>query len=63
MLIILIFGMSAIFTTGYIFELVDTLAMVGSLVIGVLFIFGVFQEADNSLYTSKDMYNSKLYQQ
>ncbi|KAL4475101.1 hypothetical protein ABPG74_001797 [Tetrahymena malaccensis] len=63
MLMILMFGLTAIFTLGYIFTLVDTLAMVGSLLIGVLFIFGVFEEADDNRFASNDSYIAKIKQQ
>lgn len=53
--------MTAIFTLGYLFILVDALAMVGSLIIGVLFIFGLHQEEDNNNHSQYKLYTTQLY--
>lgn len=49
MLYILIFGMVATFSASYTFPIADTLSMAGSLVIGLLFIFGVYKEDEDAV--------------
>lgn len=41
MLVILLVGLTAVFATSYTYQIVDGLAMTGSFIIGVLFLFGV----------------------
>jgi len=42
MLFVLFFGLVAMYSVAIAFPLVDSLAMSGSLIIGVLFFFGIY---------------------
>ena len=46
MLFVLTFGLVAMYSVGIAFPLVDSIAMSGSLIIGVLFFFGIYQDSN-----------------